>query len=54
MTMPLTIQLFLVAACGFWGINTLLSIVLFGRSRMESTVEQAVKTGTVQHYENFY
>ncbi|PAJ72098.1 hypothetical protein CJF42_23030 [Pseudoalteromonas sp. NBT06-2] len=54
MIMPLTSQLFLVAVCGFWGVNTLLSILLFGRSRMESTVEHGIKTGSVQHYENFY
>lgn len=44
----------LVGVCGFWGLNTLLAILLFGRSRMQETAEEAVKTGKVQNYMEFY
>jgi cellulose synthase/poly-beta-1,6-N-acetylglucosamine synthase-like glycosyltransferase len=54
MTTSSTIQFFLIAVCAFVGVNTLLSVLLFGRSRMSDLVEKSVKIGSVQNYESFY
>ncbi|MFT4929374.1 MAG: cellulose synthase/poly-beta-1,6-N-acetylglucosamine synthase-like glycosyltransferase [Phenylobacterium sp.] len=44
----------LLGFCGFWGINTLLSVLLFGQSRMEAPIEREVGHGRVEDFERFY
>ncbi len=44
----------LVAICGLYGVNNILSVLLFGRSRMRETEESSVGQGDVKDFTNFY
>lgn len=48
------IESVLVAACGIHGFNSILSVVLFGRSSMHEDPKSAVSRSNIKKYDGFY
>lgn len=44
----------LIAICGLYGVNNILAVLLFGRSRMRESTKSCVSQGNVKDFTNFY